>query len=47
MPSEKHAVGKANTWRTERRNLNFRTHLKRLNRKRSVSQKMKEYMIMS
>ena len=33
IPSEKHAVGKSNTWRIERRNLNFRTHLKRLNRK--------------
>ncbi|MGR0480655.1 MAG: IS1 family transposase [Candidatus Electronema sp. V4] len=33
MPSEKYAAGKANTWKTERRNLNFRTHLKRLNRK--------------
>ncbi len=33
IPSEKHVVGKDNTWRIERRNLNFRTHLKRLNRK--------------
>ncbi|MGR0481310.1 MAG: IS1 family transposase [Candidatus Electronema sp. V4] len=33
MPSEKYAAGKANTWKAERRNLNFRTHLKRLNRK--------------
>ena len=33
IPSEKHAVGKSDTWKIERRNLNFRTHLKRLNRK--------------
>ncbi|MGX9726196.1 MAG: hypothetical protein ACTFAK_02390 [Candidatus Electronema sp. VV] len=24
-------MGKADTWRMERRNLNFRTHIKRLN----------------
>ena len=28
-----HQVGKANTWKIERRNLNLRTHIKRLNRK--------------
>ena len=28
-----HWVGKANTWKIERKNLNFRTHLKRLSRK--------------
>ncbi|GAB4497003.1 MAG: hypothetical protein OHK0019_29810 [Saprospiraceae bacterium] len=28
-----HCIGKDNTWKIERRNLNFRTHLKRLNRK--------------
>ena len=28
-----HVVGKDNTWRIERKNLNFRTHIKRLNRK--------------
>ncbi|WP_417914291.1 IS1 family transposase, partial [Candidatus Electronema sp. JM] len=33
VPSSKHIVGKADTWRIERRNLNFRTHIKRLNRK--------------
>lgn len=33
IPPSKHIVGKADTWRIERRNLNFRTHLKRLNRK--------------
>ncbi len=33
IPPEKHVTGKADTRKTERRNLNFRTHLKRLNRK--------------
>ncbi len=33
IPSSKHIIGKADTWRIERKNLNFRTHLKRLNRK--------------
>ena len=28
-----HIVGKEDSWRIERKNLNFRTHLKRLNRK--------------
>jgi insertion element IS1 protein InsB len=28
-----HIVGKDNTWKIERKNLNFRTHLKRLSRK--------------
>lgn len=28
-----HLIGKDNTWKIERKNLNFRTHLKRLNRK--------------
>jgi len=28
-----HVIGKANTWKIERKNLNFRTHIKRLNRK--------------
>jgi insertion element IS1 protein InsB len=28
-----HRVGKQSTWKIERRNLNFRTHLKRLHRK--------------
>ena len=26
-------IGKDNTWKIERKNLNFRTHIKRLNRK--------------
>ena len=33
IPSERHIIGKDNTWKIERRNLNFRTHIKRLNRK--------------
>ena len=28
-----HIIGKDNTWKIERKNLNFRTHLKRLNRR--------------
>ena len=28
-----HIIGKDNTWKIERKNLNFRTHLKRLSRK--------------
>ena len=33
IPPSEHIVGKADTWKIERRNLNFRTHIKRLNRK--------------
>ena len=33
IPPEKHKTGKDNTWKIERKNLNFRTHLKRLGRK--------------
>ncbi|MCP4488496.1 MAG: transposase, partial [Gammaproteobacteria bacterium] len=33
IPSEKHVTGKADTRRMERRNLNFGTHIRRLNRK--------------
>lgn len=33
IPPSEHIIGKANTWRIERRNLNFRTHIKRLHRK--------------
>jgi len=32
-PAEMHKIGKDNTWKIERKNLNFRTHLKKLNRK--------------
>ena len=31
--TEKHRIGKKNTWKIERKNLNFRTHLKRLARR--------------
>jgi insertion element IS1 protein InsB len=33
IPPERHRVGKKNTWKIERKNLNFRTHIKRLTRK--------------
>lgn len=33
LPAGKHIIGKADTWKIERLNLNFRTHLKRLCRK--------------
>ena len=33
LPCDKHIVGKDETWKIERKNLNFRTHLKRLNRR--------------
>ena len=33
IPSQKHRTGKDRTWKIERKNLNFRTHIKRLNRK--------------
>ena len=34
FPKEyEHIIGKENTWKIERKNLNFRTHIKRLNRK--------------
>jgi insertion element IS1 protein InsB len=33
IPPENHRTGKDKTWKIERKNLNFRTHLKRLNRK--------------
>ena len=33
VPPLEHIAGKADTLRIERRNLNFRTHIKRLNRK--------------
>ncbi len=32
-PHWRHVIGKNNTWKIERKNLNFRTHLKRLQRK--------------
>lgn len=33
IPPQKHQTGKDETWKIERKNLNFRTHIKRLNRK--------------
>ena len=33
LPDCRHFVGKDDTWKIERKNLNFRIHLKRLNRK--------------
>jgi len=33
IPASRHYTGKDNTWKIERKNLNFRTHLKRLARK--------------
>ena len=33
IPADQHRIGKDNTWKIERKNLNFRTHIKRLNRK--------------
>lgn len=33
IPSEQHIIGKSGTWKIERKNLNFRTHIKRLNRR--------------
>lgn len=33
LPNSMHTIGKDLTWKIERKNLNFRTHIKRLNRK--------------
>jgi insertion element IS1 protein InsB len=33
IPQKMHRIGKDKTWKIERKNLNFRTHIKRLNRK--------------
>jgi len=33
LPADKHQIGKDETWKIERKNLNFRIHLKRLNRR--------------
>ncbi len=33
LPKSKHIVGKDETWKIERKNLNFRTHIKRLSRR--------------
>ena len=42
IPPGKHRIGKDRTWKTERKNLNFRTHLKRLNRKTICFSKNKQ-----
>lgn len=42
IPSDRHLIGKDNTWKIERKNLNFRTHIKRLNRKTICFSKNKE-----
>ncbi|MBA3692020.1 MAG: hypothetical protein H0W77_00945 [Acidobacteria bacterium] len=42
MPPEKHFVGKCGTVNIERNNLNFRTHLKRLERRRICFSKSEE-----
>ena len=33
LPKDKHVIGKDETWKIERKNLNFRIHIKRLSRK--------------
>jgi insertion element IS1 protein InsB len=33
LPANRHYIGKKYTWKIERKNLNFRIHIKRLNRK--------------
>jgi insertion element IS1 protein InsB len=47
LPADKHYIGKERTWKIERKNLNFRTHIKRLNRKTICYSKNDKYMIMS
>jgi insertion element IS1 protein InsB len=39
IPPDKHRIGKDGTWKIERKNLNFRAHLKRMNRKTSCFSK--------
>ena len=49
FPENRHYIGKDQTWKIERKNLNFRIHLKRLNRwieeEPFVTLKAKKYMI--
>ncbi|MGR0482402.1 MAG: IS1 family transposase [Candidatus Electronema sp. V4] len=47
IPPSKHVIGKADTWRIERRNLNFRTHIKRLSRRTICFSKKKKFIAMS
>ena len=42
LPESKHFIGKDRTWKIERKNLNFRIHLKRLNRKTICYSKSEE-----
>ena len=42
LPEAHHYIGKDRTWKIERKNLNFRTHLKRLNRKTICYSKSEE-----
>jgi insertion element IS1 protein InsB len=42
LPEYKHIIGKDRTWKIERKNLNFRIHLKRLNRKTICYSKSEE-----
>ena len=46
IPSDKHIIGKSNTCKIERKNLNFRTSRKRLCRRQFVFLKMKQYITM-
>ena len=42
LPKDRHCIGKDQTWKIERKNLNFRTHLKRLNRRTICYSKSEE-----
>lgn len=42
LNAQTHVVGKDQTWKIERKNLNFRTHIKRLNRKTICFSKKEE-----
>jgi insertion element IS1 protein InsB len=42
LPEYKHRIGKDRTWKIERKNLNLRTHIKRLNRKTVCYSKSEE-----
>ena len=44
LPETRHIIGKAYTWKIERKNLNFRTDIKRLNRKILCFQKARRLM---
>jgi len=46
LPENCHYIGKNQTWKIERKKLNFRIHLKRLNRKTVCNLKAKRCMIM-